>query len=49
MKEKLAHSFYFPAEVLAKLKIIAQEQRRSVNFIVNEILAEWLARKGEPK
>ena len=45
---KTAFSFYLPADLLAALKQAAKEQRRSVNFIVTEILTEWLAKlKGE--
>ena len=48
MKEKSAHSFYIPIEIMVALKQVALEQRRSVNFIVTEILTEWLAKvKGE--
>ena len=45
---KTAFSFYLPADLLAALKQVALEQRRSVNFVVTEILTEWLAKlKGE--
>jgi len=41
MKEKTAHSVYLPTELLAALKQFAKEQRRSVNFVITEILTEW--------
>jgi hypothetical protein len=39
MKEqKYSHTFYFEAWLLGQLKQLAQEQRRSLNFIVNDLL-----------
>jgi len=53
-QEKQAHSFYLRAEVLDALKIFAREQRRSVNFVVGDILTQWLQKaatkqEGNPK
>jgi len=48
-QEKQAHSFYLRAEVLDALKIFAREQRRSVNFVVNDILTQWLQWKNKPQ
>jgi len=53
-QEKQAHSFYIPAEVLNALKTYAREQRRSVNFVVTDILTQWLQWRskkleGDPK
>jgi hypothetical protein len=39
MKEKkYSHTFYFEALLMEQLKQRAQEQRRSLNFIVNDLL-----------
>jgi hypothetical protein len=50
MKEqKYSHTFYFEAWLLGQLKQLAQEQRRSLNFIVNDLLTVAVKqRKGDP-
>ena len=44
---KTAFSFYLPVGLMEALRKAAMEQRRSVNFVVTEILLTWLARQGD--
>ena len=47
---KTGHSFYLEIPLLDALKQFAREQRRSVNFVVADILTEWVNKqKGDSK
>ena len=42
---KTVCSIYLSAEVLGKLKQVALAQKRSLNFIIVEILSEWVSKQ----
>jgi len=42
---KKTHSFYIEEKYIEKLRKIAKEQSRSINFLLNEILEQHLRLK----
>ncbi|MDD5220551.1 MAG: hypothetical protein PHV11_08300 [Candidatus Bipolaricaulis sp.] len=47
--QKVSHTVYLPADLLAAVKAESQKQRRSVNFILVEAVENWHRDTQEPE
>jgi predicted DNA-binding protein len=43
---KVTRSIAFNPELYARLEVLAKEQKKSINAVVNEAVAKWIERGG---